>query len=128
MTIVQGGNTLTLKGSLYPVSLSFTRYQLHGVSADGLEVYVRDDAQYEDIYWKILLHEPHSNIDDIRGFVINYLKFSKNTCTFTPDSNIDLGSGAGSAVTARYWDSNFVDQMHAWKVYKPEMIFRKEKT
>ena len=128
MTMAQGGTTITLRGSLYPYQLRLTRFQSAGVDMSGTAVKVRDDYQFEETYFKVVLHEQYSNIDDVRTFIINNLVFSKNTLTFTPDDNLDCGAGAGTAVTCRLWSSNFIDVSYAWQVFKPEMIFRVEIT
>ncbi len=125
MTFTYSSTSIVFKGSLYPFTASYKRFQTAGVSADGQTVAVRDEA-IEEVYWKIILHEPHSKISDIRSFLLNTVGIQKYYFTFTPDSGMDLGGGAGVAQYARLWSANFIDTMHAWHQYRFEMILRKE--
>jgi hypothetical protein len=125
MTFDYSGSSVTLRGSLYPYKTTFRRLQSVGVSADGGNVAVRDEA-LEEVFWKIILHETHVNISNIRSFFLSIVGYQKHYFTFTPDSTMDLGAGAGTAQYARLWSSNFLDNMDNFHVYGAEIILRKE--
>lgn len=63
---------------------------------------------------------------EIRDFIQDELVGSKETFTMTPDSNHDLGAGAGVAITAQLWEDDWEEKMVANEKYPVKLRFRKE--
>jgi len=124
MTFTRGSTTLTLDGAIYPFELNFEHHQNVGIAEDcTARVY---DRSITEKFIAIKFKDYQANLTNIRNFVTTEAVFSKNTFTFTPDSGVDAGAGAGVAVTVRYWTEKFRERMVSWQKYDYDMILRVE--
>ena len=124
MTFQLGATTVTIDAMLFPVERRATRHQTFSTAGDGTRrVY---DRGFNDENIKLVIKDDHDNLTNIRTFIEDTVKMRLTPFTLTPDSGVDLGNGDGTGITARYWDSNFIETMVSWHQYRYILQIRKE--
>lgn len=115
MTWVNGATTVTITTAGYPLKTEWTTKQNRMKFEDGsVAVYDRDRWQ---VFYTFNIRLKNSTHAALRDFIRSTLTYRYNTFTLTPDAGIDLGLGDGVAVTARYWDSNLMED---WSKYNTQ--------
>ncbi len=124
MTFTKDATTVTFDGALWPLDYESMPHQNTGISEDGtVRVY---DRNVTEKFIHLEIKDYHDNINNIRSFIETIIKFKKETFTFTPDSEVDVGNGDGGAITVRYWNSNFIEKQIAYHRYTYIMTLRRE--
>jgi len=122
MTLSYSGTTITITGTILPVSRKVTRKQNRLKNEAGAAVvYDRDQEQTQIV---LNITGPHTSHAAIRNFIITTILFQKYPFTLTPDIGVNLGNGDGVAVTARYLSSNFAEIMMAYHSYGYQLALR----
>ena len=102
MTLAYGGTTITLPSPLYSKKPTVTpeRWQNALECGDGsVKAYDHDVT----VYWiELGFRVDYTELTALRNFVKNTIKFSKFGMTVTPDANLDLGKGKGTAISSVY--------------------------
>lgn len=124
MTFEYDEITVTVHGSIYPLTWKVTRKQNRLKDQAGAAVVYDRDQQQEFIV--INLTGTHSEHAAIRNFIISTVCFQQNTFSVIPDAGVDLGNGEGLEVTARYFSSNFSEIMNQYHSYTYQLILRVE--
>ena len=121
MTFTLGANSISVNGSLYPSTFEYHKHQLAGEAADGTPM-VR--SRSVEAYTMTVSLDEHNNFSDIRDFFKDTVKLRKAQFTFVPDADQNAGAGDGSAVLARYWSSNFIEERIANNRSGYELVLR----
>ncbi len=115
--------SVVFKGSLYGrTEVRSKRLQATTVYEDGsVEVY--DGTTLE---WIISLEArcDATTLAALRDFIQNRVKYKLNEFSFTPDANMDAGSGAGISVFVRYWDDELPEPYAANDLFYIPMKLR----
>lgn len=124
MTFTKNATTVTFNGAMYPVPYKSEPHQNYGESEDGtIRVY---DRNVKVQYIELSIKDDHANLTNIRSFIETTANYRQNTFTFTPDTGHNAGAGDATAITVRYWDSNFVENQSSYHIYKYKIILRRE--
>lgn len=124
MTFQYEETTVTITGSIYPLSWKVSRKQNRLKDQSGaVATYDRDQHQE---FVVINLTGTHSEHAAIRDFIISTVCFQQTPFSVIPDAGVDLGNGEGFEVTARYFSSNFSEVMNQYHSYTYQLILRIE--
>jgi len=104
MIFSHASGSVTLKGALFPEHQPKFHMQTKGFAADGTAI-VYDHAT--DIHYiDVTIRDTRAVFGSLRTFIESTVSWSKETFSATPDSTVDWGSGLGSVVTVKFWESN----------------------
>ena len=124
MIWTRGATELTLTNVIYPVNRNPSHVQSKGIALDGTaRVY---DFATDIVYLTLSFYDDHDQIENIRNFLKNTVKFSKETFTMTPDSNQDWGEGDGGTLSVRFWADNYQEIQSIYHRYNYSMLFKLE--
>jgi len=102
MTFTYGGTSVVLPGAFPQTPLPAIEHSQNiGETVSGfVRVYNRGVNRW---YPKIKMQLNATQRSALRAFVKNTIQFSTLYFTVTPDATVDLGRGAGVALTNVYW-------------------------
>jgi hypothetical protein len=123
-TFSKDATTIQITATLYPVQYEGQRSQNFGESEDGtVRVY---DRSVKVEYIHLQIKETHTNMSLLRAFIMDTVALRKETFTYTPDPDQNVGNSDGGAITVRFWSSNFIEEQYIYHRYKYTMVLRRE--
>lgn len=112
MTLVYGATTVTINTALFPAVVIPSHNDTIGVSEDGQAAgYSFGSTTYTV---KLTIRCDATLRTALRSFYTTTVLGRTREFTLTPDTGVDLGAGAGTAITtARIWDADFQESFEA---------------
>lgn len=124
MTLTYLSTTVTLTGReapRIPLDIQPDRQQNVGeVESGGLEVYDRNVTIWTATF---TVHVTWATMVAVRDFFNKTVKGSMTSFTVTPDSEVDLGTGKGTAITA-----NLIGKLPPCRIIAPPAIWEQKFT
>jgi len=118
--------SFSLPGANYPFKNPTSRSQELGLTESG--AVKAFDHQIHEYLIELNFNCNAAQKASVESFLINTVSFGLATWSFTPDSNVDCGSGSGSAVAVRFWDSQVDPIFNAPGRFNIGMLLRREAT
>jgi hypothetical protein len=116
MTFTRGASVVTVKGDVYPLTLTEVGRQNFGITESGAVAVFNWGVRKQ--FYGLNLADDHDNHDDIRDFFRTTTQITYNTFSWD--------RGFGAALTVRFWGGSLLEEMKSFQHYNYDIVLRVE--